>query len=469
VTKLANTVAEPAYVQRLALTGSPFGAHLNGETGFFVSQSVRQNTLLALHLLRTTRSPVIVTGPKGVGKTTLVNALKQLPHADLKICVVDPESINFLWEAPSLKSVFGIDADPEQATFFQQKLIQLRAINQIPVIVIADLMKLNDSQQQTVQSWLSWKDEKQQPILQLLSSAETSPQWLAGKSQKLVLAPLLEEEVPLYLHQRLSAVGFKEDLPFTEKEISKIYRQSSGLPALINQSAHTYLMTRRPSAWHWPWKMNAKWAFRGFIFLLMSACLILIVTYQDRINNWLSSTEEQIVEPIALPDIESEIITPVTVQEPDSTEARNELANLLAEITAEGESETVGLTNEAEIQGAQSSEITSDDKPEIISYTRDWVLTRPSSHYTFQLMGSWDETEVTDFIEKYELSGKVARFTSLRDGQPWHVLLYGDFDSKQNALETSRQWKKPMSDLPTWLRRFDSVQNQIKLHPIPAE
>ena len=95
-------------------------------------------------------------------------------------------------------------------------------------------------------------------------------------------------------------------------------------------------------------------------------------------------------------------------------------------------------------------------------HQRDWILSRPEKSYTFQLMGSWEDKEVDDFIKEHGLKGDVARFTSLRENKPWHVLIYGVYPSKQAALKASNQWSGAMNNLPTWLRRFDSVQKQIK-------
>ena len=103
-------------------------------------------------------------------------------------------------------------------------------------------------------------------------------------------------------------------------------------------------------------------------------------------------------------------------------------------------------------------------EPSILDKVHDtkWILSRPAKHYTFQLMGSWDDKEVDAFIEEHGLTGDVARFTSLRDNKPWHVLIFGVYPSKQAALKASNQWSGAMNNLPTWLRRFDSVQKQIK-------
>ena len=88
---------------------------------------------------------------------------------------------------------------------------------------------------------------------------------------------------------------------------------------------------------------------------------------------------------------------------------------------------------------------------------KDWVMAQTTSHYTVQLMGSWDRDKVHEFIEQYSLVGDIAVFASMRNGQVWHVLVYGSFKNKQAALKASVGWPAPLNTLPSWLRRFHSV------------
>jgi DamX protein len=94
--------------------------------------------------------------------------------------------------------------------------------------------------------------------------------------------------------------------------------------------------------------------------------------------------------------------------------------------------------------------------------TEAWVLEQQGTDYTFQLMGSWEKQEVYDFIDKYALNNDVAMFQSLRNGRTWYALVYGVYESKDTALAASKRWPAPLNTLPSWLRRFDSVQKQIK-------
>ena len=92
----------------------------------------------------------------------------------------------------------------------------------------------------------------------------------------------------------------------------------------------------------------------------------------------------------------------------------------------------------------------------------DWIMLQNKSAYTFQLMGTWERSEVDDFIEKYALTDDVAVFASMRENKVWYALLYGVYDSKSAAVTASEKWPAPLNGVSTWLRRFEGVQTQIR-------
>jgi len=92
---------------------------------------------------------------------------------------------------------------------------------------------------------------------------------------------------------------------------------------------------------------------------------------------------------------------------------------------------------------------------------KQWILQQSKTDYTFQLMGTWDRTEVDRFVKKHSLTGNVAVFASMRDGEVWYALIYGVYPSQQVAMRSSQQWSSPLNKLSPWLRRYDGVQKQI--------
>ncbi len=128
------------------------------------------------------------------------------------------------------------------------------------------------------------------------------------------------------------------------------------------------------------------------------------------------------------------------------------------EKTAEPATETAAATVTAPTTAASETSQSNDNQV----LGTDWIMQQAKSAYTFQMIGSWERSEMDDFIKKYALTGDVAVFASMRNNKVWYALIYGVYDSKSAALNASRQWPSPLNSVSPWLRRFDGVQTQIK-------
>jgi hypothetical protein len=90
-----------------------------------------------------------------------------------------------------------------------------------------------------------------------------------------------------------------------------------------------------------------------------------------------------------------------------------------------------------------------------------WILAQPENNYTIQLFGSGNEEQVTDYINKHQLVGKVAYFNTIRDGETWYSVIYGNFDDVQKARVTVNTRDAIFKNSP-WVRQFKSIQDKIK-------
>ena len=167
-------------------------------------------------------------------------------------------------------------------------------------------------------------------------------------------------------------------------------------------------------------------------------------------------------------DSQDELVTTIVVGDEKEISAeqaeRDELAILVAELPVVEDKEIEVNKEPAE---TLNEELLDDAEPVVLSpvHQQDWIKQQRSTDYTFQLMGSWQHEEVLAFIGKHTLTGDVAEFQSERNGRTWYALVYGVYESKQVALQESSNWPAPLNSLPSWLRRFDSVQKQIKSRP----
>lgn len=491
MTELSATSAEPAYINRLALKQLPF-SHVMPSGAFYDGSHIKQRRLLLQHLLRATRRPVRLQAVAGAGKTTLITQLQKNASSELRFCsfpqTEDPQQCC----RQVLAQLGGDDHAAHAEPDLKHYLAQLRRLNIIPVLIVDDLESISAHSRQRLADWLRWQDESDQPLWQAVVCAKTAELLTDIDFQTLDVPALELAEIGPYLSQRLSAAGYQGELPFNEKTIRRFYRLSSGNPAQLNYLAHQQLLQPvRKRQWSFTLPDFAlhlgRWSAAGAVALI----IVLVLLYQQDINQWIAnqSVNDETLSPAE--DYQPAEVATVIVDdsEQELDEPQQELAELLAEIPPPPASDDAPSTTTESEPDVMASEVPTEVEPEpqdpVIAVKEDvltnnneqenisapvvekgngtdWILKQNSTSFTFQLMGSWEAVEVDEFIEKYALSDDYARFTSLRDGKPWHVLVYGVYASKQAALKASNQWPAPMNTIPTWLRRFDSVQKQIK-------
>jgi len=93
------------------------------------------------------------------------------------------------------------------------------------------------------------------------------------------------------------------------------------------------------------------------------------------------------------------------------------------------------------------------------------LMSKPGNHYTLQMMGSLDEASVKSFIQSQ--SGNRSDFSYFEGrykGQPWYVVVYGDYSSRDSALAAIQKLPKNLRKQRPWARSYQSVQEDIRSH-----
>ncbi len=485
MSSIANSAVEPNYLTRLALGSAPFNNGITNIGSFYRGEQIEQRLNLVLHLLRASDKIPCLVAPQGGGKSTLLSELKQSAGDELRVCHIEasPELTAEIVMEQCLRD-FGVDAveiaqTKDFESLLKTRLERLIKLNIRPVLLVDNFDSVNVGTLSVINKWLLWQGEESFLLQAVLTASNVLSEWnqLDGRSQRVDLPTLSEQELPHYLMHRLVAAGYAGEIPFNQKDLKYFYRQSNGLPAKVNQLAHQKLLGI--SSGNKVINFNLakyfsllKWAGLGLLVI----SLILLLVFQQQINALFSeqdreATSEQIH---ALPFKEAdEALTTVIVEDDKVTSleqaGRDELASLVA--TIPDDIELISASESHEEVVATKQEISSTGnvaQPETSmtanseTHQESWIQQQKSSDYTFQLMGSWEHYEVQEFIDKYALTGDVAEFESMRNGRVWYALIYGVYSDKNTALKASKQWPAPLNTLPSWLRRFDSVQKQIK-------
>jgi len=474
VSNLSNSSAEPSYISRLALHSAPFSTAVELRS-FFNGEQIEQRLNLLFHLARSSDKVGLLIAEQGVGKSTLLTQLQQGGGDDLRICRIDAQaSLNSSTLIEQCLRTFGVDnidanGKGEHEGLLKDRLRRLQKLNIRPLLLVDNIDIISADNLAILIDWLSWQDDDEFLLQAIFTAKRVMPELdnIHGRLQRVDLPSLTEHELDAYLMQRLETAGFKGELPFSSKELKQIYRQTLGCPAAVNQLAHQKLLGIKSTSKS---AINFASLFRWFGVLLLVLSFILLLVFQDKINALFVQDKDQMDVVEQDFNVEEEPLTTVIVGEDNVTSSdqaeRDELVTLVSELSVAEENLEHSTI---ELQSIEINEEAVHVSPEVPmpnslqpTHQQDWIMAQQGSDYTFQLMGSWDHTEVIEFIEKYELSGELAEFESERNGRVWYALVYGVYDSKQIALQASSNWPEPLNTLPSWLRRFDSVQKQIK-------
>ncbi|MFT7413626.1 MAG: DamX protein [Methylophagaceae bacterium] len=496
MSEFVSPSAEPNYIARLALQSAPFNAAVEPNI-FFKGVQIEQRFNLLLHLIRASDKVGLLSAGQGFGKSTLLTQLQHNKTDDLRICRINGHvSLTSMEIIMQCLPAFGVDDNDvkfsnDHLILLKDRLSGLHQLNIKPLLLIDDIDLLSEEPLMVLMDCLSWQKNNTFLLQAVFTSKQALPALsnIHGRLQQIDLPELSEQEVLLYLKYRLEAVGYRGESVFSLKDLKSCFRQSAGIPALINQWAHQHLLGMKSSSTN-PIKVNIervapllRWSGLGFLVI----SLILLLLFQDSINDMFSAkTVNEIV--IEKPFIsQDDALATVILDEDKITSSaqaeREELKSLVSElaaIVAKPEKEPTVISPDEVISLEPDLAQTIVTKPILNSepvlqpepilqqklsvaiHQKEWILQQHATDYTFQLMGSWDKQEVGAFLEKYALAGDVAEFDSMRNGRVWYALIYGVYDNKQAALDASSTWPAPINTLPSWLRRFDSVQQQIK-------
>ena len=479
MSSIANSSAEPNYLTRLALSSAPFNSVVDAKF-FFSAEQIEQRLNLVSHLIRASDKVACVFADKGVGKSSLLTQIQHMAGDDLRICRIDIQpSLTIINIASLCLHAFGVDEseiaqgnNPE--SILKNRLLRLQKLNIRSVLLIDNVDDASPDVLSLIIDFLSWQDDDGFLLQAVLTASKVMPEWdtLHGRMQRIDLPHLAEDELSSYLMHRLRAVDYQGELPFSPKELKQFYRQSSGCPALVNQLAHQKLLGINPKLTKTTETKSQilsplKWSGLGLLVL----SLILLLVFQDTVNHFFTTPNHPssiIGEPEVIPTDKPLATIVVGEEKVTSSEQaeREELKSLVTELNQVDKVTKLqankSKTVESEPAIKKDSLVQKEQQKLAVIHKEEWIMEQVSTHYTFQLMGSWDKNEVAAFIDKYALAGDVAEFESMRNGRIWYALIYGVYTDKQQALKASKQWPAPLNTLPSWLRRFDSVKKQIK-------
>lgn len=91
-----------------------------------------------------------------------------------------------------------------------------------------------------------------------------------------------------------------------------------------------------------------------------------------------------------------------------------------------------------------------------------WIWDQDPGRYTLQLLGSHEAAGIKSFITEHKLVGQAVYYRTIRDGQAWYVLVYGNYPDLNTAREASRNLPASLQKSESWPRSYGSVQADLQ-------
>lgn len=223
---------------------------------FFLSEHHRGAFEHLLYGIKEREGFILITGEVGTGKTTLCRALldKIESQATDSALILNP----MFSEHELLQCILSDFGIPSQASTKKELLDNLnrfllnqQAANRNSILIIDEAQNLPLPVLEEIRILSNLETEKEK-LLQIILMGQVelkeklSLPRLRQLNQRISiryhLQPLGKEEVPRYIHHRLTVAGSSGDIRFTSAALRQIYRYSRGIPRLINLTSDRALL-----------------------------------------------------------------------------------------------------------------------------------------------------------------------------------------------------------------------------------
>lgn len=246
------------YLPRYGMTREPFANEYKED--FYIVDDERSKRLnILIHLIQHSDLLLLVTGSRGIGKTSLLQHFLGMRTEAWRTCHIQSHAMmhpdvlyRHICDAFDLTPA---DSGDENRDKLHIRLAELLRGDFVPILIIDDAHELPaETLREIIQ--LSELHVDDAGMLRIVLFSEPQIQTILDTpllkdirhriTHTLDIPPLTEEQTINYIKKRLSAAGLHGDLPLTQKQMQKIFRQSNGIPLSINQLANDMLAGEQP-------------------------------------------------------------------------------------------------------------------------------------------------------------------------------------------------------------------------------
>ncbi|MBW2590684.1 MAG: SPOR domain-containing protein [Deltaproteobacteria bacterium] len=428
----------------------------------------------------------MVIGEKGSGKTTMLNQFLISAKGNWSTCRIRAHS-TISGSPPSLDNL-----NEHQAFILPD--------DELPIVMFDDAHELTGIElQYLLKDALAPGGSRKlkrlilfcEPSINATMASLSAPFTKETVLNKVHMATLSETETHDYLFHRLKIAGLTGKNPFKSSDVKSIHKSAYGLPGIINEKAHTLLLSRlsgkKPThrTTRLPRFKKSFLIIAGFIVVL--SLVMFLFFFKEKKSNIpfegitgpkirvLNSRKKTSKKPPA-PDVSSAPAvsskgsekTAQLLDKPDNKLSKTDPSvSLKSKVQAgkpKAQAEKKKIKSSDLIQKKKKQEKTVSDKAKRAKgiHRESWLLAQNPSYYTIQLIGLQNEKSIHKFVKKYKLINQVAYYKTLYHKKDWYPLLYGVYHSRKEASSAMKKLPQELRKFSPWIRTFSSIQQIIK-------
>ena len=488
-----SKTSAPPYVAYYGMVRDPFSQKIENDL-FYAEPSRKQRLGTLAHLTQFGNELMIVTGPKGSGKSALLQKFKatapklwKFAHIETQNGLDERKMLQQLYRQMGMEFRGATHNDLLEQIKVQFDLLQRKG--QYSIMLIDDADQLPITAIKKIMEMASLISTVNKPLLRVilfgteaLLTKLTDPllnQYSKLPQRVMDLPPFSEEQTAHYILKRLSAANFVSKDLFTQSVVHKLHTESYGWPARLNELARNILTNSLPKN-----EQEASHVFgiktynpsRLIGLALTIAVVVTFFIFQNDVNQWVSqfthaagnnsnTTLTSKTETEAVKNI-SKSTTPASkpaVSLVEKLKQRNHAR--LSEEKTENLIKPAPPKSNTKMVAKQKSKTDEIPQPAVninsVPRKESWILSQDSRHFTLQIVAGENLKTIEEFIGEHQLYNNIAFYRSVRDGKPWYGLIYGVYPHKQAASSAISRMSKKLQRLKPWVRSIGSIQSDI--------
>lgn len=484
--------------------------------GFFTGGDRKTYLEQLRHLSQWSRRVLLVTGPRGVGKSTLYRQLSASLEPRAKAARVNGALVNDAREVlNALVHGFGLAAPADAEIEFLRRVVAEHAEAQerserfcVVLIDDADLLETRALEQvlglaaDTPLRLVLFGEVRLATAVERIA-APRDVDW-----HEIRLNGFAPADVQAYLEWRFRLQGHSDRLPFSDAQVKEIARLSEGLPGRVDQMANV-LLAKIQSGADEDGRRRFPALHQALVAVLaVAVAFAYLVVWQpsgkSSESDWGEVQRLDVPPPPARSAPESEpapVAGPfegdgaTAAQRPGTAPVADEDSAAAPDVpteehTAAAPPSSAPAVGGEKVAAASAAALSSGERPSATPMAADdnrppapgtrqeavpdasavpreavWIMRQPASAYTLQLVSFSTAERASAYLAKQPDPASFARFRLERGGKVLHVVIYGSFDSRGAAEQAAARLPSSVGGVKPWIRTYGQIQAAARTTP----